>query len=333
MRRRPLLVLPAIGLALALASCGSTGPTAEEEASASADAPTSDAGPVSVTDARGETVELDAPATDVVGLEWGLVENLVALGVQPVGVADVEGYGVWDDSAPLEEDVTDVGIRGEPSIDAIIGLDPDLVVATSGLVETAIGQIEDAGIPVVVLEGSDAEDPIGTMRSTVETLAELTGTQQQGEQLWTDFEQALADGASEIEDAGAAGTAFTMADGWDASGTVTIRMYTSGAMLTAVAEEMGLVNAWEGEGDPAYGLAQTDVEGLTQLDEDSAFLYIHTDSASDPFTGALADNPVWTSLPFVQSGNVHRLPDRIWMFGGPLSAERFIDATVDAVTG
>jgi len=34
----------------------------------------------------------------------------------------------------------------------------------------------------------------------------------------------------------------------------------------------------------------------------------------------------------VQEGNVHRLPDGIWMFGGPVSAEQFIDATVDALT-
>jgi ferric hydroxamate transport system substrate-binding protein len=330
--RRPLLVVPTIGLLLLAAACGSTGPTAsEEEASASADGGSA-AGPVSVTDARGETVELDAPAADVVALEWGLVENLVALGVQPVGVADVEGYGVWDDSAPLEDGVADVGVRGEPSIDAIIGLDADLVVATSGLPETAVSQVEDAGIPVVVLEGSDAADPIGYMRTTVETLAELTGTTEQGAELWADFEAAVADGAERITAADAEGTEFTMADGWDASGTITIRMYTSGAMLTAVAEELGLVNAWEGEGDPAYGLEQTDVEGLTQLDGDSAFLYVHTDTAADPFRDGLADNPVWTSLPFVESDNVHRLPDRIWMFGGPLSAQRFIDATVDAVT-
>jgi iron complex transport system substrate-binding protein len=37
---------------------------------------------------------------------------------------------------------------------------------------------------------------------------------------------------------------------------------------------------------------------------------------------------VWTSLPVVMAGNVHRLPDGIWMFGGPTSMERYVDAVV-----
>src|SRR5690242_17122902 len=31
----------------------------------------------------------------VVALEWTYVEDLLALGVQPVGIADIEGYKAW----------------------------------------------------------------------------------------------------------------------------------------------------------------------------------------------------------------------------------------------
>jgi iron complex transport system substrate-binding protein len=50
------------------------------------------------------------------------------------------------------------------------------------------------------------------------------------------------------------------------------------------------------------------------------------------FGGDLAKNAIWKNLPFVKSGSVHRLPDGIWMFGGPKSTEQFFDATVQAVT-
>jgi ferric hydroxamate transport system substrate-binding protein len=50
------------------------------------------------------------------------------------------------------------------------------------------------------------------------------------------------------------------------------------------------------------------------------------------FGGELAGNAIWKNLPFVKSGRVHRLPDGIWMFGGPSSVKQFIDATVQAVT-
>ena len=64
------------------------------------------------------------------------------------------------------------------------------------------------------------------------------------------------------------------------------------------------------------------------------FAYIGNDGdkGSTPFTGALAKDTVWKSLPFVKDGNVHRLPDGIWMFGGPESMEQYIDAVVDALT-
>ncbi|GGV85607.1 hypothetical protein GCM10010228_65280 [Streptomyces massasporeus] len=51
-----------------------------------------------------------------------------------------------------------------------------------------------------------------------------------------------------------------------------------------------------------------------------------------PFSGQLKKNAVWTSLPFVKADKVHRLPDGIWMFGGPGSMEAYIDALVGALT-
>src|SRR5690242_19314148 len=128
--------------AMLIAACGTTEATTDTPAPASS-APS---GPVDLTDERG-TVHLDAPAKNVVSLEWGLTENLVELGVKPAGQADVKGYNVWDTSAPIDAATPDVGQRGEPSLDAIIALDPDLVVTTTDLQETVIKQIA-AKVPV-----------------------------------------------------------------------------------------------------------------------------------------------------------------------------------------
>ena len=99
------------------------------------------------------------------------------------------------------------------------------------------------------------------------------------------------------------------------------------ALVGELGESIGLTNAWAGEVDPLYGLGQTDVEGLTKLPSDTSFWYLANDSAGeDPFGTELAKNKVWTSLPFVEAGNVHRVPDAIWMFGGPRSMITFLDA-------
>lgn len=320
--------LPAAALLVAsLAACGTT--EAPETDTAEATSGTSEGAAVTVTDDRGE-VTLDAPAERVVSLEWGLTENLLSLGVEPVGQADVEGYNTWATVEPLDPSVPDVGFRGEPSLDAIAALEPDLVVTTTDLPENVIEQLAES-YPVVALRGSDASDPLGHMRRTVEVLGAATGHDDEAAQLLADFDAAVEEGAAALAEAGVDGAAFTMADGWDDNGVVSIRMYTPGSYLGGVAAELGLENAWTGEGDPDYGLASTDVEGLTDLGE-VHFLYAASDSEGDPFAEGLAGNAIWQQLPFVTAGTVHRIPDGIWMFGGPASGEAFVDAVVAALT-
>lgn len=339
MRRTHVVMLVAV-LALVLGACGSVeepeAGSASEPGSASGPARGSEAtaasgGPVTLTDARGEEITLDAPAAQVVGLEWGVIENLVSLGVMPTGVADVQGYTAWVSAAPLDEGVEDVGTRGEPSIDALVALDPDLVISTTDLPANIIEQIEEY-VPVLVVRGADAQDPIGQMKENLTLVAEAVGRTDDAAALLEDFDAAVTEGARQIEDAGLEGRGFVMADGYLEGSTISIRMFTDGSLVGAVGEELGLENEWEGEGDPDYGLAQTDVEGLTALGDVDFIYYANEADGGDPFAEGLAGNAIWESLPFVEGDGVHRLPDGIWMFGGPLSTEQFIDATVEAVT-
>lgn len=330
MNKHRLVAVATAVLAVASTACGSVeaGPDASAESTAT-DASTAESpGPVTVTDARGEEVSLDAPAAEVVGLEWGVVENLVSLGVMPVGVADTEGYTAWVGAAPLDADVADVGMRGEPSVDALVALDPDLVVATTDLAPNVVEQLEEF-VPVLVVRPASAERPIEQMRENLELVATAVARSDEAETLLADFDAALADGAQRLADAGVDGARFTLADGWLEGNAVSVRAFTAGSLVGAIGEELGLENAWELEGDPDYGLATTDVEGLTQLG-DVHFLYYSNDVEDDPYA-ALEGNAIWESLPFVQSGNVYRLPDGIWMFGGPRSAEQFIEAVVDTL--
>lgn len=315
-----------IAAALALTACGTT----EEAAHLGAAAPTGEQ--ITVTDARGTPVVLDGPATRTVGLEWNVVEHLVSLGVQPVGVADVDGYSKWVQTEPLTGDVTDVGVRGEPSLDAIAALDPDLVVATSDLTDAVIAQLE-AVAPVIVVRSADGADAIAQMRRNVELVAQATGKEAEGRALLDGFDASLAAGAERIASAGLAGRPFAFSDAYTDGGQVSIRPFTTGSLAASVAEGLGLVNAWPLEGDPDYGLAATDVEGLTALGDVEYVYYANDADGGDAYADSLGSNPIWQSLPFVQAGNVTRLPDGIWMFGGPTSMQAYADAVVTALAG
>ncbi|MEU7972380.1 iron-siderophore ABC transporter substrate-binding protein [Micromonospora sp. NPDC049089] len=322
MTRTRFTALIAVVAALTLGACGTTEKTATPETSASAAG-----GPVTLTDSRGKEITLKAPATKVVGLEWGEVEMLVSLGVMPVGVADPKGYGTWVTSAKLDPGVKDVGTRGEPSVDSIVALQPDLIVMEDDRGANMISQLEKYA-PVVVAKGSDATDNLGRMRTDLTMIAKAVGKTAQAEKLLADFDAAIADGKKKIADAGAAGQPFAIADGWKEGSTVSIRMFGKGSLVSEIGTQLGLTNAWTGKVDEAWGLGQTDVEGMTVLKDPDMHLFYNASDGDDVFADGLAGNAIWKSLPFVQKGNLHKMPNGIWTFGGPLSGKQYIDELV-----
>lgn len=323
LRTRAVAAAAAVAIAAgALAGCGTT------EEKTGTDTPTASAGPVTVTDSRGKAVELKAPAKRVVGLEWGELEMLVSLGIQPVGAADPKGYATWVTAAPLPADVKDVGTRQEPSVDSIVALQPDLVVMEAARDKPLVAQLEKF-VPVIVTKGSDASDNLGRLRSDLNMIAQATGTTDKATQLLAELDKAIADGKTKIAAAGNAGKGYAMADGWKQGSAVSIRPFGQGALVSQLAIALGLTNVWQGEVDAAWGLGQTDVEGMLAVkDADLKFFYNASDG-DDVFAG-LADNKIWQSLTFVKNNEVHKLPNGIWTFGGPKSCIQYIDALVKA---
>lgn len=324
MIRNRIAALAAAGAVLLLSACGTT-----EEPADVADKADATGGPVSVTDSRGKEVKLDAPAKKVVALEWGEAEMLVTLGVMPVGVADAKGYGTWVTAEKLDSDVKDVGTRAEPSVDSVVKLEPDLVVMEEGRSAALVKQLEKY-VPVLVAKGSDAKDNLTRLREDFSMIATAVGKEAEAKQVLTDFDAALADGKKKIADAG--GGSFVMADGFKDGNAISIRPFGKGALVSEVAIAAGLTNAWQGKVDEVWGLGQTDVEGLTTIkDKNVRFLYNASDG-NDVFADGLKDNAIWKSLPFVKAGHVHKLTDGIWTFGGPKSAEQYLDELVKVYT-
>lgn len=328
--RRTLAALLAVGAMTALAACGTTDEPTEPAGDAGS---TAAGGPVSITDDRGETVELDAPATRVVSLEWMQTEMLASLGVEPVGAADVAGYTSWvGTSVPLSTEPEDVGTRGEPSVEAIAGLEPDLIVGvTSSIPEGAMEQMARIA-PIALFDGADAAEPLGYVEDTFRDIATLVGAEAAADEVVAATEQTIGDNAAAIADAGLEGAPVVFASPYAEGANVTIRMHGPRSAFQAVATEMGLASATEDPGDDAYGLSYVDVEGLTALPAETRFLYWGNDDEDDVVETTLASNPVWQSLPFVQEGHVHRAGVGIWAYGGPESLAAWSDDLVAQLT-
>ncbi|TLP75739.1 ABC transporter substrate-binding protein [Nesterenkonia sphaerica] len=303
----------------ALTACGTTDVSEPE-----AGDPTANAGPVTVTDSRGEEITLDAPAERVVTLEWAQTENVEVLGGNHVGAADLDGFQTWTSAVDVDDEVTDVGMRTEPSLESIGQAAPDLILGdTSSVPEGLLEDLEEIA-PVVLQEGADASDPLGTMEDNFYLTAELLGAQARADEVWAEFEATRDAGEEAIAEADVAGTPFVLVYPTVEGNTATFRMHGPGALAQTLGEEIGLESAWADEGDEAYAISQSDVEGLSSLHEDTiVYWWTSEDEPEDPLE-PLEDNSAWNSLDFVENDAMHSM-ERIWIYGGPASAGQWID--------
>jgi iron complex transport system substrate-binding protein len=339
-RTRPISAALLVSLLALTAACGESDDTdaASEETPTEATAEgcegveAADTGAIELTDAFGRTVELDGPAERVAVLEWQMVEDVLSLCLPPVAVADVDGYGLWDTAEELPEGVADVGTRGEPNLDALFATNPDLVIIEAYAVDDAIiGQLEEYDIPVLATKGADAADPVGQMLETFDLIAQATGRTERAEAVVEEFETALADAKAEVAAADLGVTRFVYFDGYLDGGNVAIRPFGQGSLIGELGEALGLENAWTGEVDPAYGLGQTDIEGMTAVG-DAAFFHTSTIDEGVEVIQELQKNEVWKSLPAVAEDRVYGFPAGTWTFGGPRSAIQVLEAYVDLLT-
>ncbi|MFW5689917.1 MAG: ABC transporter substrate-binding protein [Spirochaetota bacterium] len=281
-----------------------------------------------VEHAGGET-DVMVPAERVVALEWTYAEDLLAVGVEPVGVADVAGYQTWVNVEPgLSDDVTDVGRRQEPSLEAIAELEPDLIIGVAFRHAPIYDQLSQIA-PTILFNPYPAEgDQYEEMVTTFRTIAQTVDRQEEAAAVLGQTDALFAELATQIDAAGFAGEAFALAQAFTSQGAPQIRLFTDNAMAVQIVERLGLPNAWD-DGFQQYGFTTAGFEALTQLGN-AHFFYVVQDQ--DDVFDAAAGNELWESLEFVQNGRTYALGGGTWLFGGPLSAQLLARTVADQLT-
>ncbi|MFD8014623.1 ABC transporter substrate-binding protein [Streptomyces sp. NPDC058955] len=319
----------ALALALTAAGCGS-GTVGESNDGSSGGKAAGDTttGAITIDTAQGE-VSLDKPAAKVVTLEWTYAEELVALGVAPVGNADNKGYATWitAEGADLPAQVTDVGNRNEPSLEKIKALQPDLIVIDDDRSKANLKQLQ--AIAPVLSFTYTTKPQLATMKKNFAELAKAVGKESEAAEVTARIDTKAADLKGRLDKAGKSGLKYALAQGFTANGAASIRMLGDDAISAQVLNLAGLKNGWKGQAD-AWGLTTVGVEGLTQVDKDATFLYVAA-ANDNPFAGDLAGNAVWKGLDFVKSDKALPLDPGTWLFGGPLSAQHVLDETGKAL--
>lgn len=329
------LVIFAFGLLLiVLAACGNGGEEDKADDSGNKDESTADERTVTIEDAYGEQT-IEGTPKKIVVLEWSYAENLLAMGIQPAGVADIDGFNQWlNIDKEFDESVKDVGTRQEPNLEAISRLNPDLIIAVKFRHDQYKDKLKDIA-PVVMFEPYGKEgvkDQYANMINEFKKMAKITDTKDKAEQAIADLDTLVEKQKERVADAGLEGSTYLVTQAFTAQNTPTMRLFTNNSMIGKLMSRFGFENAHQSEEPEVYGYSEVTVEALQNFqDEDNLqFLYI-VQQDDNIFDNQLKGNPVWEGLTFVKNGNTHKLPGDTWTFGGVLSNKVLAKQLVDAM--
>lgn len=286
---------------------------------------------VTIQGTNGE-VTLDKPAKKVVVLEWTYAENLLALGIQPTGMADIEGYGDYVNIEPqLDGTVGDVGGRQEPNLEAIAELEPDLIIGVSFRHDAMLADLE-AIAPTVIFNPYPEDESIDLyqeMETTFNEMAKAVGKEAEAEKVMADLEATYEEKAQEIEQANlkTKDTILTLA--YTGAAAPEIRVFTPNSMASIIMGKIGLTNAHQPDQFEVFGSSTFNVEGLAKY-ENANYMYTVPDE-DNIYNNQLKGNKVWENLAFVKEDRIYDLGADTWLYGGPLSAKTLVNQITDVL--
>ncbi len=252
---------------------------------------------VSVEDDAGHLVVLPHPARRVVSLVPSATDVLVALGAgdRIVGRTDY-------DTAPEVADRPSVGGGLDPSLETLVAVEPDLVIAWAEAGPSSLrGQLEPLGIGVFGLRSQDTTDVFGAIRS----LSHLVARDSAGGVLASRIRRELA--AIRASTVGRPIPSVVY--------LVEVDPPLVAGPATFVAQIMGIAGARTAFPDLPGLWPQISLEELVRRQPD--VLVLPELASLTPFVARMRNAPGWRELRAVQNGSVVQIPPELMSRPGP----------------
>ncbi|MFE9309918.1 ABC transporter substrate-binding protein [Streptomyces sp. NPDC006706] len=266
--------------------------------------------PRTVTHAMGRT-ELKAQPKRVVVLDVGELDNVVSLGIKPVGLAPTEGspelpsYLKKDAGSPKN-----VGTINNLNLEAIAALKPDLILGSQ-------------------LRAADKYDELSQIAPTVFSLrpgftwkenyllnaAALDKTAQAKQKLAAYEKRAGALGEKLGADKPTVSMVRYLPDG-------VIRLYANASFIGTILKDVGIPRPKNQDIDDLA--TEVSAENIDQADADYIFTGVYGDAKATDKSKAQS-NPLWKNLGAVKAGHAYDVPDETWYLGlGVTAAEEVL---------
>ncbi|WP_421245925.1 ABC transporter substrate-binding protein [Aeromonas sanarellii] len=246
-------------------------------------------------------------------VDWTVAETLLALGVTPLAMGDVESYRAWVGEPRLPTEVVDIGLRMQPNRELLAELKPDLILISPLMesLEPTLSRI--APVQSIALYEPDA-DLWQRLHEATLTIAALVGKTAEAERQLAALDRDLARMKGQLPTDLPPLLVVQFIDERH------VRVFGRHSLFEAVMQRLGLRNAWQGETN-AWGFAVVSLEQFLALPQ--ARLVV-VDPIPVGVSERLQEPGLWQHLPLVKQGKVLHLP-AVWSFGGLLAARRFAD--------
>ncbi|MEC8850131.1 MAG: iron-siderophore ABC transporter substrate-binding protein [Pseudomonadota bacterium] len=304
----PSRLVPLVLLTLLILGCGR-----EAADPAQGQAPIAVAATHAVTDAADRVVEVPIAPQRVVVLSELDLDTLLALGLKPVGATD--GRGSNRPPAylgPRVEGVQSVGNFAQPSVDRIVVLQPDLIIAGGHPDPQLLEQLQQLAPTVISFKpGESWQDSLGR-------IAMMVGRADAATQVLADY-QRRADALREQLKAHAGETVSIVR--LSPNGP----MYMLGdAFAGRVLDDLGFARPPAQQAPGAGHAPPLSREVLADIDGD--WLFIGNFTPDPEGVNALRDEPAFAELRAARHQQVREVDAMQWtVIGGPLAAHAVLD--------
>lgn len=284
--------------------------------------------PRTFTDAMGEEVTLEKPPQRVISLSTGFTEAILAMGAGERLVGRV----TFADYPPEVQDVPSVGGMIDPSLEAIVAQEPDLVLTVRGTPREVVASIRQAGPPVIARDPTTVEQVIDCIRD----IGRYLGVEKDA----NDLADGLAARVAAVEERG---SALAVEQGRPSVlfivGLDPVFVAGGGHFVDDMIQKAGGINAATlVEGTNGGQWLSFSMEAVVELDPDIIVVaMMHRDEweAIDP-DEVFEGRPGWEDLSAVKGGRVYRINPDLAVRAGPRlidALEQMADIIEDALAG
>ncbi|UCR90568.1 iron-siderophore ABC transporter substrate-binding protein [Mycetocola spongiae] len=262
-----------------------------------------------VTHANGET-SIPKKPTRVVVLDTGELDDVLALGLTPVGIPSTEGANAIP--SYLEDRVKDakpIGTIQELNTEAIAALHPDLILGSQLRADKLYPQLSEIAPTVFSIR------PGYPWKENLRLVGAALGEEDAAVTLLNEYQDKADALRADIKGDPKISLLRFMPQ--------KTRLYANSSLLGVILKDTGLARP---ENQNVDDLAvEISSETLAEADSDWIFYTSYGTPEATGETAAL-NGPVWPTLGAVKAGHVQRVNDDVWFLGlGPIGAGLVLD--------